>query len=135
MIRLRPLSINLNTLRSLAQRRLQRLNERFTGQRCAGNDVHLGTLRLNRFVFEIRHRLGIDVLRRAPVMGVVQELNVGDFSAADNHFDLDIAVKGVGRDSCVLPILVQTALGYGSCWLGDRRVSRNMSRGGAWDVG
>src|SRR5258706_490585 len=94
----------------LTQCRLQRLRKGFAGECRARNDVHVCSLRLNSFRFEIGNRDLIDTLRCPAVLGVIQELYISDLSALDRSLHLHIAVERIGNVARVGAIPVK-ALG------------------------
>lgn len=92
----------------LAQGRLERLLESFTGLGCAGNDINVGTLGLNGLAPKDWHGVLADFNRVPPVIWVLQELHIFKLATADRYSDLDIAVESVDYRAsvgtvCILP--------------------------------
>jgi len=73
---------------SIGKRRLQGHLEAFAGQRGAGHNIHVGRLRLNRFLLKIRDGNRIDLLRSAAVGGILQELNGRDLPILNFRLNL-----------------------------------------------
>jgi len=93
----------------IVQRPLQRLHESLARQCGAGDNIHFGALRLNGFRLQLGHRIGIDAGRRPAVLWIVQKRYGRDLAVGDSHPHLHLAVKSIGREAGIRPVLVLAA--------------------------
>ena len=82
------------------ERRLQGKLEPLAGQRGTGDDIHLGTLGLNRFLLQIRHGDGVDLLRCATIARILQEPDILDLPTLDVDLHLDEPIVACGPLAC-----------------------------------